>query len=174
MGDSMFSRVITRVVGSMTKGNVGRFFTRGLVNDATLKPHSSEHLAQQLEELQARNLQGEKITLKAGEKLQGLDTHFNKNMIGKSPPLYKPEDLQRLSPNEKQHFKLMSDKYLARIVDYVLREDTPCIKTVPHPEDPPVYYVHHDKTIMGKKLNRVEDVLNLPDGKIYDPASIKR
>jgi hypothetical protein len=169
----MFSKVVPRVVGSMGKGNIGRFFNRGLLDRATLKPHSSKHLAKQLEELQSRNRPGEIITLKAGERLLGLNTHFMENMISESPPLYTPKDLQQLSPKEKEHFKQMSDNYLARIAEYVLRKDTPCVKSVTDDSGSPVYYVHDDMTKM-ENLRPVEEILNFSDNKIHDPGSFKR
>ena len=149
----MFSRLALQFIRKDVVSSVSsRFFQSGPFRPTYLPPHSEAYITAQIQILKERGIVAQKVALKKGTDLVGLNTNFVDELAHDAAPLYEKEALSKLSATEKKKFIEMDRKYDARVASFVVRQDIECA-AIQTESGSHVYFVHASMTDLGKMKN---------------------
>lgn len=136
-----------------------RFFQTSPIRFSDFPPHSKKYVEDQLQELIKRETPAQRVHLKKGKKLVGLNIFFTRETVHGGAPLYDRDTLPKLSAKELERFLYMDANYVVRVLDFEVHEDIECAATKTESGDF-VYYVHMAKLAAdANTMQRVSDAL---------------
>lgn len=145
-------------------GRQNLFFNNNKRMKSTLLPHSSDYLHAQCKALAKKNIPAKITALNKNTVLTGLDTYYEDELIEDAPPLFLKET--KLSNQEISHFLQQGKTLFARIAEFVVKEDIPCVEGTTE-TGLSVYYVHRKK-INLQKLSSIQETIKFEDQSISE------
>lgn len=151
----------TRWGGSLLSKSFNRFFSTQApkVLDHIPRTHNPEHLQLQQKLFKIFNIPAELTFLPKGTKLVGLNSTLQEAHSLGTVPVYHPEILKSLSPNEMQEWLEMSKNYRAQVGEFETISNLKCLKSSSK-NGIPIYHIDFN-LLEEKSYTPVEKIIDL-------------